>query len=82
MSVRLPHCGAAVAFTLLTLVLPPWAMAAPSASAAPAQGTQRTATRVTFIDAPSSERPAAREKRLKRECRGRPNAGMCQGYTR
>ena len=25
---------------------------------------------------------AAREKRLKRECRGRPNAGACLGHTR
>lgn len=82
MSVRLPHCGAAVALVLLTAALSPWALAAPPASAAPAQGAQRTATRVTFIDAPSSERPAVREKRLRRECKGRPNAGMCLGYTR
>ena len=38
--------------------------------------------KVTFIDAPSGETPAAREKRLKRECQGRPNAGMCLGHTR
>jgi hypothetical protein len=41
-----------------------------------------SSTSVKFIEAPSSERPAAREKRLKRECRGRPNAGMCLGHTR
>ena len=40
------------------------------------------ATSVRFIDAPSSEKPAARERRLKRECKGRPNAGVCLGYTR
>jgi hypothetical protein len=37
--------------------------------------------KVKFIDAPSSETPAAREKRLKRECKGRPNAGVCLGHT-
>ena len=79
MSVRLPHCGATVALALLTLTLSPWAMAAP---AAPARGSQRPPTKVTFIDAPSSESPAAREKRLRRECKGRPNAGMCLGHTR
>jgi hypothetical protein len=79
MSVRLPHCVAAVALALLTLTLPPLAVAA---KAAPAQGNPRPPTKVTFIDAPSSERPAAREKRLKRECKGRPNAGMCLGHTR
>ncbi len=79
MSVRLPHCGATVALALLTLALPTWATASP---AVPAQGTRRPPTRVTFIDAPSSESPAAREKRLKRECKGRPNAGMCLGHTR
>ena len=38
--------------------------------------------KVTYLDSPSSEKPAAREKRLKRECRGRPNAGACLGHTR
>ena len=39
-------------------------------------------TSVRFMDAPSSESPAAREKRLRRECQGRANAGACLGYTR
>jgi hypothetical protein len=39
-------------------------------------------SKVTFIDAPSSETPAARKKRLKKECKGRPNAGACLGHTR
>lgn len=37
--------------------------------------------KATFIDSASSEKPAAREKRLKRECRGRPNAGACLGHA-
>ncbi len=44
--------------------------------------TRKPPSSVRFIDAPSSEKPAARERRLKRECKGRPNAGMCLGYTR
>jgi hypothetical protein len=45
-------------------------------------GTRKPAGKVTFHKAPSEETPAAREKRLKRECQGRPNAGMCAGFTR
>ena len=44
--------------------------------------TRKPPSRVTFHKAPSEEAPAVREKRLKRECKGRPNAGMCAGYTR
>ena len=51
-------------------------------TAKPVSGKKKPPSKVTFIDAPSSEKPAAREKRLKRECKGRPNAGMCLGYTR
>ncbi len=39
-------------------------------------------SKVTFHKSTSEEAPAAREKRLLRECKGRPNAGMCAGYTR
>ena len=45
-------------------------------------GARKLPSSVRFIDAPSSEKPAARERRLKRECKGRPNAGVCLGYTR
>jgi len=45
-------------------------------------GTSRKPGSVKFHKAPSEESPAAREKRLKRECKGRANAGMCLGYTR
>jgi hypothetical protein len=48
--------------------------AVPKASAPPATAT--------FIEAPSSETPAARKKRLRKECKGRPNAGACLGHTR
>lgn len=74
----------------LGLVLGAWCLQGPTpawaAKATVKAGTQSQAvspaTSVRFIDAPSSEKPAARERRLKRECKGRPNAGVCLGYTR
>jgi hypothetical protein len=36
---------------------------------------------VTFHDG-SAESRAERDRRLKRECKGRPNSGACEGYTR
>lgn len=47
-----------------------------------AKEAPRKPAKVTFVDAPSSEKPSARKQRLKRECKGRPNAGMCLGHTR
>lgn len=66
----------------LTGVLWLTATAAASGTTASKPGGQSLPTKVTFIDAPSSESPQAREKRLKRECKGRPNAGACLGHTR
>lgn len=60
----------------------------PTWAASTAKNTVRAATapkpasKVSFLDSGSSETPAAREKRLQRECRGRPNAGACLGHTR
>lgn len=56
--------------------------ALPALAASPQGSPQRMPSKVSFIDAPSSERPEARNKRLKRECKGRPNAGACLGHTR
>jgi hypothetical protein len=36
---------------------------------------------VTFYEG-SAESRAERDKRLMRECKGRTNAGVCEGYTR
>lgn len=44
--------------------------------------TRKLPSKVTFHKSTSEEAPAAREKRLLRECKGRPNAGMCAGFTR
>ena len=35
----------------------------------------------TKFDRGSAESPEQRDKRLLRECRGRPNSGACMGYT-
>lgn len=50
--------------------------------AAETGGKTGKSTSVTFHKSPSEESPATREKRLKRECKGRANAGMCLGHTR
>ena len=66
--------------TLMTLCA---ALALGAQAAEPSKaGGQRKPTSVTFHKSPSEESPAAREKRLKRECKGRANAGMCLGYTK
>jgi len=57
------------------------ALPAPAAQGHPPKPT-KTPTSVRFIDAPASESPAARRARLKKECKGRPNAGACLGHTR
>lgn len=72
-----PRPSRAALFLLMLAV----AGTAPAASARKGQKTTASAS-VRFIDAPSSESPAAREKRLRRECQGRANAGACLGHTR
>ena len=73
---------AVVAALLCALAMPAFA-AGNQASSKPSGGdAPRTPAKVTFIAAPSGETPAAREKRLRRECKGRPNAGMCLGHAR
>lgn len=77
--------------TLLALALichagsPVWAQPAKPASVTPGSpigaAASRPPTSVRFIKAPSDETPAARARRLKRECKGKPNAGMCLGHA-
>lgn len=50
-------------------------------AAEPGAPPRRPPAKVTFHKAPSEESPAARERRLRRECKARPNAGMCLGFT-
>lgn len=46
-----------------------------------AASARRLPSKVTFHRSPSDESRADRERRLQRECQGRPNAGACLGFT-
>ena len=79
-----PFSGLLTALALASVLalLPPSALAANGAKGAVRQApAAKPVGKATFIDSASSEKPAAREKRLKRECRGRPNAGACLGHA-
>ncbi len=58
-----------------------FAMTGLAAQTTGSDGKRKAPSKVTFHKAPSEESAQARDKRLKRECKGRPNAGMCAGYT-
>jgi hypothetical protein len=79
-SARIAVCTAAFLITTVfgTVQAATNSPKAPPGAAAP---TKKLPGKVTFQDAPSAEKPAARAKRLKRECKGRPNAGMCLGHA-
>ena len=53
-----------------------------SATAADKEAPKKKPSRVTFVKSSSAETPSERERRLIRECRGRPDAGACLGYAR
>ncbi len=57
------------------------ATANPKAKSVAASAGKKLPGKVTYREAPSAEKPAARTKRLQRECKGRPNAGMCLGHA-
>ena len=42
----------------------------------------RNSSKTTTLRSPSEETRSERDRRLTRECRGRPNAGACMGYAR
>lgn len=77
------HLALALATGLLVFGLAAVQPAAASAKAQPgaAAPAKKPPGKVKFRDAPSAEKPADRAKRLKRECKGRPNAGMCLGHA-
>lgn len=61
---------------VLAMVLGP----APSAEATEAGKSKKTSVKQSR--SPAEETKAERDRRLYRECAGRPNAGACLGYTR
>lgn len=77
---RRKHCRALLV-SAVALVFASGAIAASPKASRESDGKKLPA-KVRFIDSPSSESPAARKKRLKTECKGRPNAGACLGMTR
>jgi hypothetical protein len=46
-----------------------------------ANGSGRAKNRQPATDKGPSETRAERDRRLQRECRGKPNAGACEGYA-
>lgn len=64
--------------TMLVLCLFTAAVAAEATKPKPA----KQGTRVTFHNSPSAESNVERDRRLTRECKGRPNAGACLGYAK
>ena len=57
--------------------------AAPTSGAAAAapETKKKGSVKIKHQRSPSEESTAERERRLYRECRGRPNAGACLGYA-
>ena len=56
------------------------ALATPAEAKKKSEGKQQT-VRVKHQSTGSGETRAERERRLTRECRGRPNAGACLGFA-
>ena len=52
------------------------------AQSASASKPKKGSTKVKHYRSPSEESTAERDRRMYRECWGRPNTGACLGYTR
>ena len=52
------------------------------ASSSHTASPQKGAAKVKYFGSSSEESTAQRDRRLYRECKGRPDAGACLGYTR
>jgi hypothetical protein len=60
------------------------ACALPASAASEKKATrvvERHDTHPAYDRTPSGEAVSTRERRLRRECKGRPNAGACAGYA-
>ena len=60
------------------------AVSAPADAAKPRKRTKKdTGPKVTYANGQNAaQREKSEDARLRRECKGRPNAGACLGYTR
>lgn len=72
------HHRAALLIGLLSALLA--CSLAPSTASAASSGVSRKKVPRQAIDRGPAETRAERDKRLARECKGRPNAGACEGY--
>jgi hypothetical protein len=72
------HHRAALLIGLLSALLA--CSLAPSTASAASSGVSRKKAPRQAIDRGPAETRAERDKRLARECKGRPNAGACEGY--
>ncbi|WP_108414940.1 hypothetical protein [Limnohabitans sp. Jir72] len=72
------HHRAALLIGLLSALLA--CSLAPSTASAASTGVSRKKAPRQAIDRGPAETRAERDKRLARECKGRPNAGACEGY--
>ncbi len=78
------HVALACLAGALSAAAPPSAYATPAhkAGQSAAANTPKKKTGVPkFIPSTSQESTRDRERRLLRECKGRPNAGACSGFT-
>ena len=78
--------NAALALALAGLAPSSWAVetfTATTGADKPAKGKKPKAAKAPkpASDKGSAEGRAERDKRLLRECQGRPNAGVCEGYA-
>ncbi|CAM4075403.1 PsiF repeat-containing protein [Comamonas aquatilis] len=72
---------ATVALAVLSASLTLRTPQAQAASTNKAEKRQSGRIKIQNIRSSSEETPAERDRRLYRECQGRPNAGACAGYT-
>lgn len=80
----MPHKFTIQACTLSLLMA--LSLTAPQTAAAKRKGSEATmqkkSTKAKQPRSSSEESTAERDRRLYRECKGRPNAGACLGYAR
>jgi hypothetical protein len=72
------HHRAALLIALMSAVLAT-GLSPVTANAASTNGVRKKAPKQAIDKGPAETR-AERDKRLARECKGRPNAGACEGY--
>lgn len=77
----------AILCTFLSIALPSTSVAASAerkkaTSDVSQEVKKKGSVNIKHQPSPSEEGTAERERRLYRECRGRPNAGACLGFTR